>query len=481
MLLVLTALALTSHDLASIGLYIPYGIEDKVVYVTPNSTLMGILTIESHSNSPITCIAEFKCLNCTIRPSKAVLRFNRKFEAKAVQLLLKIFNSNARLLTRVRCGDMVEVLERDFILRRKWHVNVDLIAPSDEYCRPNWRLEPYTFVLHTYMPAFLRFITGQVLKGHPDLIGLMCIRVLGNGVYTVLIKFETLDGRPAPFSSISLELHEGFNPSYGIIVLQNVIGWRVFPVFTWRKLEDVVGEYKVEVLIYPQGSSNPIVEREYKINLVVIHGEALLLALISAFIGMPVLAFSISRFIKNSRLKELAFASICASLIYVIVTIPSLMLRGIAAFLGPFDWIVYGLFWDFLEFAILYIAISLYPKFGLLSTIFTIRALLSFIISGKSSLIYILWLGTSALFYELTLWLSGATRGAPTTFRTSIPLVTGGALDRYVDMIIYMTLYRLYYADWYLAGYVIGTTIYSALGVILGSRLVKYVKSVLYE
>ena len=470
----------------SVQLRVPYDAVEDFVYVQPNATLRGVVTVVSQLNEVLHCRAKLLCHNCTISPEEFTAVLRLKYDTRAVPVEVKLGNGAAELRAVVTCNGSVAVARKLFVPATVWKVDIEVVAPSDAFCSSDQRYERYMFVVKpSYVPALIRFIAGESqASGHPDLIGLMCIRIINNTAglkYTAVLIFTRPDGSPAPISTQSLLLNPEAVQQYGVAVVPDIVSRQVVPLFYPGYAEQAAGRYRVTALLIPQGGSRPVYNTTFYITVVSTRGEAVALTTFSVFVAIPAMIYLLFQFAKRATLSDLAFASLMASLLFVTVYIPGNVARGIGAFLGPFDWLVYGIFFDTVEFALLTITVMLRPKLGMLTAIFLIRWLLSVLYFGRAGVISVLWLATSAFFYEGALYLSGATRGKTTFARVATPLVLGGAFDRYVDMIMYMSLYRLYYADWYLMSYVTGTSIYSAFGALLGRRYARIVRGALHE
>ena len=484
-LLTLLLAPLACASAVAVQLRVPHGAAGDVVHVQPNATLGGIVAVESRQDGALHCRARLVCHNCTVSPEEFTAVLRLRHDARAVPVEVRLGGSTAELRAVVECNGSAAVARKLFIPRAEWRVGVEVVAPSDIFCSFDQRYEPYTFIVRpSYVPELIRLITQESRAGgHPDLIGLVCIRVNSTAglKYTAVLMFARPDGSPAPISTQSLLLHPELPQQHGTAVVPDIEGYQVVPLFYPGHAEQAAGRYRVTLLLIPQGSSRPVYNTTFYITVISTRGEAVALAAFSAFVAIPAMVYLLFRFARRATLGDLAFAALMAPLLFVTVYIPGSVARGIGAFLGPFDWLVYGILFDTVEFALLAIAVTLRPKPGVLTAIFFFRWLLSVLYFGRASVISALWLATSALFYEGALYLSGATRGRPTFARVAVPLVLGGAFDRYVDMVMYMALYRLYYAGWYLLSYVIGTSVYSALGALLGRQYARVVRGALHE
>ncbi|GEM_PF-2123446 len=467
----------------SATLQVPVGISGSKIFTTPNSTILGLLTVESLVDKKLSCKLRIYTQNCTLLTrSNTSFVLSIRHDLRAFNIKLHISNNTCKVRALIICNDTEFIIEKTIIPKTFWNVTFDFIIPSDSSCRIDPKYEKYVIVVRpSYTPSFLRLIIGHYEDVHPGLITLACVKVYGPEYYSVVLIFKSLSGELLPISS-SLEFSQSLSEeNYGIITLSGVRGDVVFPLFTPKNPETLIGNHIVEIYLYSYGSSRPILHRTYHIRIISIKGEAIYLTFFASLIALPSFLFTVIRYLKSSQFRDVILCALLGCLIFVIVTIPGHVLWGIGAILGPFDWLIHGLAFDITLYMLYSIAVTLRPKFGTLTMVMFIKWIMYSLFFGRLSIISILWLATSALFFEPSLYLVGITRGKITLSRILLGFTFACLIDKYVDLMLYMSLYRLYYADWYIATYVIGNTLYTIPGIILGYFLSNYLRGVIHE
>ena len=475
---------LAKSQLYNVSLQIPFGVFENKVFVTPNSTVLGLLTVESLTNEELSCKLVMKIRNCTLLTNN-VFNFNLKLkhDLRAFNVKVKVLNSVCIIKATINCNNVVMSITRFLIPRHVWNLSFEFIIPSDTLCRVDPKYEKFVIIAKpSNVPTFLRFITGKHEVGHPDLITLACLKIYGPEYYTVVLIFKSLDGKLLPISSSSLELTQGEGEErYGIITLTGVKGEIVFPLFTPKYPESLIGRHVVEVYVYPYGSSKPILNKTYMIKIISTRGEAIYLTFFAGLVAVPVFLVTVTQYLRKSHLRDVILCALLGCLTFITVTIPGQVLWGIGAILGPFDWLIHGLAFDVLLYMLYTISVLLRPKFGTLTMVMFIKWIMYSLFFGRLSIISMLWLATSALFFEPLLYITGVTRGKISLPSLLISFTLAGLVDRYVDLMLYMALYRLYYANWYVFIYVIGNTLYTIPGIVMGYSLSRYLRGVLHE
>ncbi len=213
-------------------------------------------------------------------------------------------------------------------------------------------------------------------------------------------------------------------------------------------------------------------------------GIAVLMLLLFAFIAGKRLPFVLAG-MKTRRLITIALFGTCA---FAVVNVPSTLLNDFFhILLGPFGFLITGMFSGIMLYMLTGALITLIPLHGVVSLMAAIRLLLGMVAFGHMSPIVLLSYGVNAFLLESALALSGFTTSRMEdaepvrfTIRRMITLALACALAdtaaTYVTMQGMAVLYRLYYADWYI--YMVMavngffyTMIGAGCGLLLGSRL----------
>lgn len=488
LVMLLAGCAAAAQTPCKLTVQLPVGSGEDVVYVCPNSTVNGLVVVESTAKEVVEGCIEVECSNCTLLTS-SLYNFTLKVkgDSRAYPIKVEVGVEPGEVKVVCRCSGAVEAVVKRLVPKASWDVDVDLIIPSDSYGNLDPRRERFTVVAKpSYVPAFLRFISGETREGHLDLLSLACVEVYGSGRFTVVLLFRSLDGSLLPISSSSTESLGGSSSSrlkQGVVVLTGVEGGSkaVLPLFTPVYPEALVGEHEVEVLVYPCGSSTPIVRKTYPLRIVSTRGEALLLTAFSALVALPVFVYVVVRYLGRGELKDVVLCSLLGCLTFAVVTLPGQVVWGLSSILGPFDWVVHGAVYDALLYMLYVVALALRPRVGTLTMVLFTKWIMYSLFFGRLSVISVFWQATTCLFFEPLLYLTGVARGRLSCPRLLASLVPASIVDKYVDLMLYAALYRLYYADWYVVLYSVGNALYTIPGIIAGLRLAPYVKGVIHE
>ncbi len=213
-------------------------------------------------------------------------------------------------------------------------------------------------------------------------------------------------------------------------------------------------------------------------------GVALVLLLVFLVIGGKRLPAVLAA-MKTRRLITVALFGTCA---FAVVNVPSTLLNDFFhIFLGPFAFVLTGMFSGVMLYMLTGALITLIPLQGVVSLMAAIRLLLGMVAFGHMSPIVFLSYGINAFLLEGALALSGFTSRTladvpPAGFslrRLAILALACALADTaatYVTLQGMSVLYRLYYADWYIylvmaVNGFLYTMIGAGCGLLLGSRL----------
>ena len=249
------------------------------------------------------------------------------------------------------------------------------------------------------------------------------------------------------------------------------------------------GEYLLRVTVEDGAAqvwSNEIPVTMVKKNLrgMLTLGVALVLLLVFLVVGGKRLPAVLSA-MKTRRLITVALFGTCA---FAVVNVPSTLLNDFFhIFLGPFAFVLTGMFSGVMLYMLTGALITLIPLQGVVSLMATIRLLLGMVAFGHMSPIVFLSYGVNAFLLEGALALSGFTSktladGPPAGFslrRLAILALACALADTaatYVTLQGMSVLYRLYYADWYIylvmaVNGFLYTMIGAGCGLLLGCRL----------
>ena len=188
---------------------------------------------------------------------------------------------------------------------------------------------------------------------------------------------------------------------------------------------------------------------------------------------------------KTRRLITIALFGTCA---FAVVNVPSTLLNDfLHIFLGPFSFLISGMFSGIMLYMLTGALVTLIPLHGVASLMAAIRLLLGMLAFGHMSPLVFLSYGVNAFLLELALAGTGFTAASLPTNpvarfswqRMAMLALACAAADTvatYVTMQGMAVLYRLYFADWYIwmvmaVNGFLYTIIGAACGAVLGSRL----------
>ena len=188
---------------------------------------------------------------------------------------------------------------------------------------------------------------------------------------------------------------------------------------------------------------------------------------------------------KTRRLITIALFGTCA---FAVVNVPSTLLNDfLHIFLGPFSFLISGLFSGIMLYMLTGALVTLIPLHGVVSLMAAVRLLLGMLAFGHMSPLVFLSYGVNAFLLELALAGFGFTtasskpdRPVQFSWRRMAVLALACALADTTATFITMqgmaVLYRLFFADWYIfmvmaVNGFLYTMIGSVFGALLGVRL----------
>ncbi|MEK6709856.1 MAG: hypothetical protein AABZ64_04675 [Nitrospinota bacterium] len=186
-------------------------------------------------------------------------------------------------------------------------------------------------------------------------------------------------------------------------------------------------------------------------------------------------------------IRLLTGAAMFAAAAFALVSLPDFLIGNLARLaLGPFSFLVTGLFSHVPLYALAAAYLMRYPEPGALALFAVARKLILALTLEAFQLIPILMLAAEILCLEGAAWLAGITRG-PAGGRLLDrwpeekwrPLLAAGLAFAAADALLagasihlHMFFYRLIFADWYIAAYLaVASVLYTFIGLALGLRL----------
>ena len=185
--------------------------------------------------------------------------------------------------------------------------------------------------------------------------------------------------------------------------------------------------------------------------------------------------------IRTRRLITIALFGTCA---FAVVNVPSTLLNDFFhILLGPFSFLITGMFSGVMLYMLIGALVTLIPLQGTVSLMMAVRLLLGMLAFGHMSPIVLLSYGVNAFLLEVSLGVAGVTsmtgaqdKPAIFSWRRIACLVLACALADTVATYIALqgmsVLYRLYFADWYIFMVMaVNGFVYTAVGAVCGTML----------
>ncbi|MBU2700291.1 hypothetical protein Ga0466249_001383 [Sporomusaceae bacterium BoRhaA] len=263
------------------------------------------------------------------------------------------------------------------------------------------------------------------------------------------------------------------------------------PVYADEQLFGSGGNYLLQVTIADEMDSTVI--KEIPIKIIKQDSRAagvVCFAVILLAGGLFFAACRFQRILRTFRTRWLVTIALFGAAAFAVVNVPSTLFGELFhILLGPFGFVISGLFSSVFLYMIVMSLVILIPYTGVIALISIIRMLLGMLAFGQFSPITFLSYGIHALFLESFLYGSGMYRylqSQQTGDKIPVPKMAllaficaaADCLSIYVSLQSMSVLYRMYYADWYielilLVNGLVYTAIGAFCGVLLGKRLSK--------
>lgn len=375
-----------------------------------------------------------------------------------------------------------------------------LLLPVNESGQKDGRYRADSLIMRESKSEFLRSIfrgTGAVdtlaEESHPLTYLGALVKNTGEEPLTLLIKTELINtrtGKKVPEFHLP-EVEGNKQPKGSIQLTANLKGREkkmiAVPLYLNESSSLKAGEYLLKTKIFLMGSDMVLAEEDKTVHLITKDNKPA--AITFAAFSLSLLAFIIflkkqKRILNSFKTKELILIALFGTASFLSVNIPGTILSDLAhVFLGPFSFLLTGLFNGVILYTLLISLVLLIPRPGVIFLINLVRFLLNGIALGHFTPLTLLYYLTTALILELFLYAGGITRGAKLNSLTvcSMAVVSGlaDAFAAYINFQGIIFLYRLYYADWYINLYLlIGSFLYTVIGVVLGVVLGKKLQKI---
>ncbi|HWR05580.1 hypothetical protein [Sporomusa sp.] len=245
------------------------------------------------------------------------------------------------------------------------------------------------------------------------------------------------------------------------------------------------GQYILRVIMEDEFA--PPVVQETVITVVKKDMKAIAVIGLAAIILLVALLVAVRRIrsvLTTLKTRWLVTVALFGAAAFAVVTVPSTLLNDFFHILmGPFGFIVTGLFHSILLYMMIVALVILIPRPGVIALMLIVRLMLGMLAFGQISPIILLSYGINGLLLETLMYGSGmyrylqsANAAAGLNWRqiACLALICGvsDSLASYVSLQGLSVLYRMYYADWYVyLLLLVNGFLYTAIGAVCGVRL----------
>lgn len=264
----------------------------------------------------------------------------------------------------------------------------------------------------------------------------------------------------------------------------------LLPVFAAERLLHN-GQYTLQVHV-DDGLTPPLVKNlpvkvvKKDVKAASIVGGAVILVAIALFAGLRY----IRQLLGLLKIRWLVTIALFGAAAFAVVTVPATLLSDFFhILLGPFGFIITGLFHSVFLYTMLVALIVLIPRPGVVALMTLVRMLLGMLAFGQISPLSFLAYGLHALllegvfsgcglYHRLQEEQSGRSFAWQTILLVAVLCGVADSITTYVNLQSMAFLYRLFYADWYIDMLVAVngfayTAVGAACGMVLGSQLAR--------
>lgn len=245
------------------------------------------------------------------------------------------------------------------------------------------------------------------------------------------------------------------------------------------------GRYLLEV-VADDGLTRPLVA-EIPLTIVKKNMQAITVTLAAAAVLLIFLAAGLYRLhtvLAQLKTRWLITIALFGAAAFATVTVPSTLLNDFFhVVLGPFGFLVTGLFTSIFLYMLVVSLVILIPRPGVISLMTVVRMMLGMLVFGNLSPVGLLSYGMHALLLETLFYLTGFyTKGVVSGRQTGFSLrqmliaaLVCGIADGVASYVVIQSmafLYRMYYAEWYIyAVMLVNGLVYASVGAACGMLL----------
>jgi hypothetical protein len=232
------------------------------------------------------------------------------------------------------------------------------------------------------------------------------------------------------------------------------------PVFVDGDALSNTEAYQRRIEVLPLGSDRPV--EVVEAPLFVQRGSpwaslGFAVALLSSVAGYLLILGRGRKWMKQMQTTQLVTVALFGSLSYVVATALQVVGMGLASVLGPFSPLLMGVVDDAFRACLLGTLVALLPRPGTAMLATLVGFLMRGLTLGAFHPVDLLYVGSTVLWLETWLWVSGCTRGAgwldggriEQWVRLSVGLGVSNVCATATGLAISVVLYRLFLADWY--------------------------------
>ncbi len=393
------------------------------------------------------------------------------------------------------CSKEIKSIEKIFVLSEgemKKSVRIEKITiPSDEFGKIDERMRKNTFLIKGGKRFYEKLFStkGTEMKDFfPATYVGVTIRSDLSYPATFLLTLDILNGKgekvrgfESPY--MSEKDIEASSAAYKMINIKGKSKKSLtIPIYTNA---DIItpGIYNVKLKLKLFGTEKPVTEKSVKVEVSERRWMPISFSLLSLFITF--LGFFIfymkKELLFEMKVKDLITISLFGSMMFATINIPGTILFNFAhILLGPFSFLLTGIFYEVIFYIFVCSLVTLVPKPGALGLSILIRFFLAGFCFGEFSPLSILYYSNTAFILEYSFHLLDTYFGRERHW--IISAIVLGIADAFITLIFFnlsMLFYRLFYARWYILTYVfLNGFLFTAVSVPFGLRLGKRLSEV---
>jgi hypothetical protein len=195
---------------------------------------------------------------------------------------------------------------------------------------------------------------------------------------------------------------------------------------------------------------------------------------------------------KGLTSKEYILIALYSAIAFSTVSIPTTVVSNFFhALLGPFSFLITGIFSEVISYMLLVSLVVLLPRPGVITCFLLVKFLLSSVVLGNLSIISFLWYPMRAVILELAFYFTGifnmqsynsSSENKLSILYSAFIISCADALLSFVSLNMTMFFYRLYYDNWYLWLYTaVSGFLYTFIAVPFGIRTGNSLKKVFID